>query len=687
MDTLPKTATDGYTIMAGDHVLDLMTTPKSAQNLKALEALDPESLRHLLMRLLDLDPDAAARDGGCRAMMWVLWAADLIGRVAAEGDAAEFALAHEVAEAAKGYGIKGYTEDDIGHQVRRSRDDRGEWRARPKDPAKTPPTSVVEVPPIAKAPPAEVSPPTDVGGVMPAAAPAPAKPRPARATSRPTRAKRPDNEARVSEEEARESEAAKFDEPLAFVLSVYDDRLWHTPDQTPYVNLGPRNIRVGSEQWSSWLRRAWVKAHNRAIDKSEYAACTDTIAALATDPEKPQGTIFNRVARAGGKIYVDLCNDEYEVVAIGPDGWEVVKLASLGFTRSTDAAALPVPVKGGSVDDLRPLLNLDDDGYRAYVGSIFDALKGGGSYLVNMVSGEQGTTKTTLTQIAAQLVDPRRPQRPGRPAEPPGLPKTVEDLAVTAADSHLLTFDNVSKIGDDMSDALCRVATGGAHEKRKNYTDGTVYRMRFCCPVWINGIGDPVKRGDLGDRAVFYVARPVTKRLPEDVFWREFEAVRPKVLGAIYTAISGALKAEAAGDIPDGVKSTLPRMARSAAWVYRCFGVLGWDYGGWLAVLTGGQNAMQRDQLDGSPLGAALMTWWQNSGTIPPDGLTQSASEWSEFFRKRVADKDKSFVPGTNTITAKFRELAPALRRVGIEVVEGRAKGGRWITIRPLQTP
>jgi hypothetical protein len=259
-----------------------------------------------------------------------------------------------------------------------------------------------------------------------------------------------------------------------------------------------------------------------------------------------------------------------------------------------------------------------------------------------------------------------------------------------------LAYDNVSKIDEEMSDAYCRIATGGALEKRQLYTDGDLFRASFCCPLWINAIGDPVRKGDLGDRTVFYVAQPIEteKRKPSNEFWKEFWADRPKILGALYVVVAQALKAEAEGPIPKKVK--LPRMARSAAWVYRCFTVLGWDFGKWLETLTEGQGVVQQDQLEGNALGAAVVKWFKEKGWANKNGLfgnpqpvSNTPADWVEVFKKYTPEKAQEYLPTAQTIRGKLRELAPALRRAGIEVCErGRGtvagKEGRVITIRKL---
>jgi hypothetical protein len=87
------------------------------------------------------------------------------------------------------------------------------------------------------------------------------------------------------------------------------------------------------------------------IMDEDYSQSTKTVKAIASDgPEHP---ISSHVARRGSKVYVDLCDTEYRVVEIGPDGRMVSDAAPVGFVRSPHADALPGPEPGGTVDDPR----------------------------------------------------------------------------------------------------------------------------------------------------------------------------------------------------------------------------------------------------------------------------------------------------------------------------------------------
>jgi len=64
-------------------------------------------------------------------------------------------------------------------------------------------------------------------------------------------------------------------------------------------------------------------------------------------------------------------------------------------------------------------------------------------------------------------------------------------------------FDNLSGLPNWLSDALCRLASGGSFAVRQLYTDHEEVLFESTRPIFLNGIDDVVSRPDLGDRAIF----------------------------------------------------------------------------------------------------------------------------------------------------------------------------------------
>jgi hypothetical protein len=163
------------------------------------------------------------------------------------------------------------------------------------------------------------------------------------------------------------------------------------------------------------------------------------------------------------------------------------------------------------VETLRGFLNVRSDVHFVLaIAWLVAALRHCGPYPVLVVSGEQGSAKSTFSTILRALVDPNTaPLR--------ALPRENRDLFIAASNGHVLIFDNVSGLPYWISDTLCRLATGGGFAVRQLYTDQDEVLFDACRPMILNGIEDIVARPDLADRAIFLTLEPIPEeqRRPE----------------------------------------------------------------------------------------------------------------------------------------------------------------------------
>src|ERR1700730_1732482 len=218
---------------------------------------------------------------------------------------------------------------------------------------------------------------------------------------------------------------------------------------------------------------------------------------------------------------------------------------------------MPIPVSGGSVDTLRSFLNVQSDAdFVLVVAWALACLRDRGPYPVIVLSGEQGSAKSTFSGILRALLDPNTaPLR--------ALSRENRDLFIAANNGHVLAFDNVSGLPDWISDTLCRLATGGGFAVRQHYSDQDEVLFDAARPVILNGIEEIVTRPDLADRAVFLTLQPMPeeRRRPEAELWAAFEAERPRILGVLLDAVAQGLKR-----LPETRLEKLPRMADFALW-------------------------------------------------------------------------------------------------------------------------
>jgi hypothetical protein len=123
-----------------------------------------------------------------------------------------------------------------------------------------------------------------------------------------------------------------------------------------------------------------------------FSTCS-TRARSSTRPGGP----FTSGSPSGGRIYLDLADDCWRAVEIGPDGWQVMGCPRVRFRRTPGMLPLPIPERGGSVEALAPFLNLADrSDFVLAVVWLMATLRHGGPYPLLAVSGEQGSATRAM---------------------------------------------------------------------------------------------------------------------------------------------------------------------------------------------------------------------------------------------------------------------------------------------------
>ena len=290
--------------------------------------------------------------------------------------------------------------------------------------------------------------------------------------------------------------------------------LFHAPDGTGFADLEINGHRetwpIRSKGFRRWLARRFYDATQGAPSSEALASVLNVIEAKAHF-DAPEREVYVRVGGLDGRLYLDLGDGNWRAVEIDVSGWRVVDNPPVRFRRAAGMQPLPMPVRGGSVEALRSFLNLKTDtDFVLVVAWTLACLRDRGPYPVIVLSGEQGSAKSTFSAILRALLDPNTaPLR--------ALPREDRDLFIAASNGYVLAFDNVSGLPAWISDTLCRLATGGGFAVRQLYTDQDEVLFDATRPVILNGIEDIITRPDLADRAILMMLEPIPeeRRRPE----------------------------------------------------------------------------------------------------------------------------------------------------------------------------
>jgi hypothetical protein len=450
--------------------------------------------------------------------------------------------------------------------------------------------------------------------------------------------------------------------------------LFHTASGTAFADIiieGHRETwHIRSKRFRSFLRRSYYQATGEAATVAEIRSTLDLLEARAQF-DGPERAVHVRIAEHKGHIYLDLADEHWRAVDIGPEGWRVIECPPVRFRRAAGMLPLPIPERGGSIEELRSFLNLANrNDFVLIVAWLLAALRPRGPYPLLAISGEQGSAKTVLSKLLKALIDPNA-------APVRSLSREERELMIAANNSYLLAFDNLSGLPHWLSDTLCRLATGGSFAVRRLYTDDEEVLFEAARPILLNGIEEIISRADLGDRTIFLSLAPIAdrNRRAEGELWREFELARPRILGALLDGVVHGL-----GTSNTVQPQELPRMADFALWARACEALF-WPAGTFARTYAANRRAAIESIIDADPLANCVRTIMHERGS-----WIGTASDLLRLCAKS-AREDSSMNPpwakNPRALAGRLRRAQTFLRGVGIEITfsrEGRT-GNRMIRV------
>lgn len=457
--------------------------------------------------------------------------------------------------------------------------------------------------------------------------------------------------------------------------------------QRPYLSLPIddkiTHLRLPGADAEQAIRKLVYLGTDAAMSQQAVKETLTLLATIALD-EAAVSSVGTRVVHHDGVTYLDLGNAAREIVRIAPEGWDIIpdELCPVAFLRPRSLAALPRPTRGGSLLDLGTVLNLRaaDDGVAhdlvLVAAWLIGVLAGVKPFPLLVVNGEAGSGKSYATRLVRDLTDPRA-------ADVRALPRSEQDLAISAQHLHVLAYDNASSISPELSDALCRLATGGAFASRTLYSSDEETVLMACRPVVVNGIPDLLSQPDLADRSLSITLRRVPDHLrqTEREVRARFETLRPSILGALLDAVVVGLR-----DRDTVSTAGLPRMADFAQLVIAAETACPWPAGTFMRAYTAAQMVVAGGLLDGNEFGAAVRELVERCGQWK--GNYQALLETLSVNYDTRRPLPRGWPANPKAASTALRRVAPALRQLGIAVEFGeRSSAGATVMLTAARAP
>jgi hypothetical protein len=435
------------------------------------------------------------------------------------------------------------------------------------------------------------------------------------------------------------------------------------------MNGRPVCCELKSRAFRHLLARAGMKATGKVPSSDAVAAA---VAVLEADGEfaadNPEVALRVAHGPSGSSYFLDLADHDGRMIEVWADGWDQAVEPPVLIRRARGQLALPMPVRGGSLELLKRYVNIEPGDWPLFIGWLTAALRPVGPHPILVITGEQGAAKTTMLKVCRQLIDPN--SSPVR-----SQPRELRDLMVAARRGWLMAYDNITSLPDWLSNGLCGLATGTGFTMRSLGTDDEETIFVAERPIILNGITDFVDRADVADRSYFLHLPPISRsnRRTEQAFWADFDRDRPQILGSLLAAVSAGMRM-----LPHVHLRELSRMADAERWGESVARGLGWAAGTFTGALQANRDAAHLSAVADSPVALTLASFMVKRRAyrgMMHDLLQQLAA----ISQHKSARADW---PGTpRSLSCKLRQLAPQLRSIGIDVAFGRGESMRIVTI------
>lgn len=456
---------------------------------------------------------------------------------------------------------------------------------------------------------------------------------------------------------------------LPVLLNLVQDHVvpWRGHDGTPYAD-----VRIGGDTYTAHLGGSDFDGYLYGLVQSLspgafYVARSaeevrNIMMAKAFLPGEKSLEACQRIGEKGA-LYYDLGWQSRELVRFEGGKWKIVRGEGPKFVRGKATLPQVRPEETGEelVDLLRPhLATKSESDIHLLVAWVLGTYKVGGPFPILMLTGEQGSAKSTTTRLLRKLVDPhgldvREPIQDDR------------DFQAAVRNTYVLAFDNLSFISHKMSDSLCRVATGvplGGRTLYKNHDESAFQAMR---PIILNGIPDVAEREDFSSRVVsVHLPRIDSQdRKDDDTYWEEVAKDLPKIMGAVFNAV-----AKAREKYKETTVEGATRMVSFVKWAKAGLGDRAKDFERFYNQM---QKETSQQLIDYDVFVQSILSMMRDKKHFQ-GSVYDLVGSLKTYTPNSVDEKTMPTKP--RGVAERLKRAAPVLRDIGIEVYKGGREGG-----------
>jgi hypothetical protein len=468
------------------------------------------------------------------------------------------------------------------------------------------------------------------------------------------------------------------DQLMGYVEGI---ELWHDDADKAYatfpVEHHHEHASVRSSRFRYWLTLQYLDDHQAAPGRNAMDECLNAVEARAVAQGK-RYTAFIRVAEHDGRVFLDLCNENWQAIECSKNGWAIVDDVPVKFLRRDGMLPLPIPERiteqASGIEELRTFFgNLSQAHFALVIAWVMSCLRDTGVFPVLMIHGESGSGKTVMTRLLADLIDPRDEKALS-------IPKDDRALIVFAKQTFLISFENISVIPAWFSDALCRLASGDSFVAVKLYTDDELAIHKAKRPVIVNGIPRLAEREDLASRTFTVSLPPFTvDRLTEPELLERWRLARPRILAGLLDGVCSALRNVEGITLPEE-----PRLIGALKWATAAEANFGFDDGEIFKAYQDSAKETIQAAFEADIVAIVLTSFIRSSPTKCWEGTPTQLFGEINAHATETHRKMRSWPASPAGLTNRIERASSILRSQGVVVERRHAHATRLITIALL---
>jgi hypothetical protein len=446
----------------------------------------------------------------------------------------------------------------------------------------------------------------------------------------------------MSRQQARRLSA---EDVIAFVRSAYKLGVTTTGEPFWVHKQGARQatLLTSRDVARQELAAAIFKAHNSTATTAALNQALDVLIGQARQSVPVELPL--RAHAPDGAVWIDLGWPKAKcAIRVTSSGWSKPKRLPVSFRRTALTAPLPSPQSGGSLEEIRELMNISDDAWPLVLTSMASAFHPNFPRPGLLLQGPHGSGKSSFALVFCAFTDPST-------APLGALPNNPKDWRASLDARQVVVMDNVTELKTWQEDAAARAITRDSSADRLFYTNRELDVASFQRLLVVTSIGLEL-RPDLASRFLVIETAPISpkRRLTETAIQQKLRDNGGRMFGALLDHLVLVLR-----ELP-AVRVKPTRMADFAQWVAATDSILGTHGYDQLVVseakLT--RKALERDQL----LRAVVE-------------LMAARKKWNGTHQQLLSvlcDINGSSLTGTTPrkLSEHLRKHSEALRRVGV---------------------